>query len=185
MKKSFASLGLFLCVIALSSGFAGKQNSQSHRLDQIDLQGLEIFNIPQIAPKPINSTSMQRTWYNEIEDGTYVGYLEESELWMTAPVYLPHGATIKKFALLVVHDYTGAHMEAYLVRHDPITNMAVPLAETSTEGLPLDGTVRVMLDETIDEPTVVNTRYDYFILVYFSRGCGTDLTFRGARIAYE
>lgn len=178
-------MGLFLLFIALSPALVGEPNTLSNRLDQIDLQGSEIFNIPQIAPKPMKSEDMQRVWYNEIEDGTYVSYLDDNEFWMTAPAYLPHGATIKKFALLVVHDYTGAHMEAYLVRHDPITNTAIPLAEITMEGLPLDGTVRVMLDETIDESAVVNTRYDYFILVCFSRGAGADLTFRGARIAYE
>jgi len=185
MKKSCFIFGLFLAIIVVSPGFMWENNSRSHRLDQMDLQGLEIFNIPQIAPKPYNGADMQREWYNEIEDGTYIEYLDEDEFWMTVPVHLPHNATIKKFALLVVHDYSGAYMEAYLVRHDPITNMAVPLAETSTEGLPVDGTVRVVLDETVDEPVVINTRYDYFVLVYFSRGCGTDLAFRGTRIAYE
>jgi hypothetical protein len=185
MKKLYVFLGLVLFFIIFNFGFVGERNSQSYRLDQIDLQGLAIFNIPQIAPKPINNDDMQRTWHNELEDGTYVGYLDPDEFVMVAPVYLPHGATIKKFALLVVHDSSEAHMEAYLVRQDPLTNTAIPLAVTSTEGLPLDGTVRVVLDETINEPVVVNTRYDYYLLVYFSRGAGTDLAFRGARIAYQ
>lgn len=185
MKKLYLVLGLFLFVVTVSPVFQESYSSQSYRLDEMDLQGLQIFNIPQIAPKPANSDDMQRIWFNDPEDGTYVDIFDSGYMEMFVPVYLPHGATIKKFALLVVHDYSGEHLEVYLVRQDPFTNTQIPLAEASTEGLPTSGSVRVLLDETIDEPIVKNTRYDYFVLVYFSHGGGTDLAFRGARIAYE
>jgi hypothetical protein len=185
MKKLSAALGIFLFFICLSFAYAEEYPSQYHRLDVIDLLGMQIFSIPQIAPKPTNGDDMQRTWYNDIEDGTYIDFSDTDEMAMVAPVYLPHGAIIKKFALLAVHDFSGESIEAYLVRHDPFTNTAIPLAETDTIGLSTSGSVQVVLDETISESQVKNTKYDYFVLVIFSRGGGTDLAFRGARIVYE
>ena len=68
MRKLCVVLGLFLFFIALSLAFVEEDHSQCKGLDKIDLLGFQIWNIPQIAPKPTNGDDIQRImiifyWY--------------------------------------------------------------------------------------------------------------------------
>jgi hypothetical protein len=101
----------------------------------------------------------------------------------TATVHLPHGATVTQLAVQVDDTATSQNLEAEL-RRAALTNAGgARLAFVRSSG---SGGLQLVTDDTIDNATINNNTFIYFVNVRFPPGTpARDLSLYGVRVRYE
>ncbi len=189
LRKLVLLFGSFLILFFIGAAFNQEVEDQDLYAEDADLGTLKIYSISPYATI--------RTW-----DGAYQNW-EFSCSWfeamvrdthglgapkLSAPVYLPLGAIVKKMVVYITDndDLATSYVDAILSWNDMKTLGYNRMASVTTNGLPSSSDRQILKDATINNAQIKNNRYCYCLEVYFGGGTGsTDLKFHGAKIIYE
>lgn len=167
MKKPFVLVFIFLMLLIFFSACE---------------QGPKVLSISPCALKPAHSSdygvgfaAYSNQFFWAIENGNVDAF---------APVYLPHGATVKKFVAYYSDNSGAGKIIISLLRQNMETGQVETLAGVNSVQLPDSPERRVVEDTTINHAQIDNQTYSYHLNV----NCWEtvpELIFYGAKIIYE
>lgn len=181
MKKTMSLFGIGLLFFLFVSASDQRWEMQAEPEENMDLAEGKVI-------------SVSHTALNMPCEACFVYRFDNFQFWLAsgqpeahfyAPVFLPHGAIIKKVVVVARDNSSAQWMDVWLIRHNVLGNNVQYIAGSTTNGLPPSSQNLVLMDETITEPYVANHTCTYALFVSFSGGAGTDLTFKGVKIVLE
>jgi hypothetical protein len=184
MKKHFVLMGIFLLLILVIFASNQEWTIQGEGEDQEYFNGREIISVGPCALKPFKQSDMVREWFT-LPWIAYVSASETEILPMCAPVYLPHGATIKEFHVYFKDNDPSSHLSVGLSRKKLKVKSLNEIAYLTTQKFSPAPGIQVTKDLIIQNPVVDNKRYAYFIDVGWQRGSDMACAFHGAKIIIE
>lgn len=184
MKRFLALLGIFLIIFMFAPAFSQEWKTQEDTGAEGDLEETKILSVSACSLKPHSYKDCKRPWFIS-QAGAWLNFDPKSDLFLSAPVYLPHKAVVKKIFVYCKDYIDPNHLVVGLNRTDMTTGLSENLGSISTENLVPSPDTIVLIDSSIDYPRVNNNKYSYFLGVYFSSGAGSLMVFHGAKIIYK
>jgi hypothetical protein len=146
--------------------------------------GSGVVSVSPAAFKPTDYQYQSLNWYAGTTEAYYSsGY--PNSAFMTAPVSLPHLATITGFSAVVTDNGNGYDDEIWvsLLRHNMSTGTTDTIAFVSTTWNFISPSRQTLTEDTLTNTTVDNENYTYSIIVRFYSP-NSKIKFHGAKIVY-
>ena len=120
----------------------------------------------------------------------YEGYIRNNSnslMCLSAPVYVPHGATITEFSMFFVDDHATSDAEARLFRRKhavPVATSAELMADMFFPGIDAPTHWRGWTTAIQPGTETVNNEYGNYVAFCFDPNTGLDQRVYGFRVAY-
>lgn len=146
--------------------------------------GAGMVSVSPAGFKPTDYQYHSLNWYASATEAYYnSGY--PNSAYMTAPVSLPHLATITGFSAVVTDNGNGMDDEIHVsfLRHNMTTGATEAIAFVSTTWSFISSARLTLTEDTLANTTIDNEKYTYSILVRFYSP-NSKIRFHGAKIEY-
>jgi hypothetical protein len=136
------------------------------------------------AIRPVDHNFASLDWYAYSNEFYYDTGFPDS-VYGSAAVYLPQGATVKRFYAVITDNGSGIDeaVAVFISRQDLETGVENSLAYVSSDPLMPNPNRRLLQDNSINYATI-DFRYTYVLKVRFWAGT-PNVKFHGAIIVYE
>ena len=183
------SLFLLFCLFfVLPFSLSGQETAEMQELSEMAADPGTVVSISPSACIPYDQSYWDYFNFYADPDRAYFDYnLGAFMVGFTAPVYLPHGATVTKMVVYFTDNADAGEddtMDVTLYRHRMATGACNSLAVTDSTPYANSPNRRTMRDRSIDYPIIDNQFFSYYLVVRFWQG-REELQFHGAKIFYE